>query len=60
LRFVDGSLPVPLSPGLGVRIDRNALARMHDNWLHCGIRNRDDLSQMRKYDPSFSGTQPRF
>jgi glucarate dehydratase len=36
------------------------LARLHDNYLHCGIRNRDDLGQMRKYDPEFTGKQPRF
>jgi len=39
---------------------REALARLHDNYLHCGIRNRDDLGQMRKYDPAFTGHQPRF
>jgi glucarate dehydratase len=32
----------------------------YGNNLHCGIRNRDDLGQMRKYDPSFTGHQPRF
>lgn len=60
LSFEDGSLRVPRTPGLGVTIDREALARLHDNYLHCGIRNRDDLGQMRKYDPSFTGRQPRF
>ncbi len=60
LKFEDGSLRVPTGPGLGVTIDREALARLHDNYLHCGIRNRDDLGQMRKYDPGFSARQPRF
>ncbi|MBI2728822.1 MAG: glucarate dehydratase [Polaromonas sp.] len=60
LRFEDGSLRVTTSPGLGVTIDRTALARLHDNYLNCGIRNRDDLGQMRKYDPSFTGVQPRY
>ena len=60
LQFEAGSLRVPSAPGLGVRLDRHALARLHDNYLHCGIRNRDDLGQMRKYDPSFDGRQPRF
>lgn len=60
LRFEAGALKVPTSPGLGVAIDRNALARLHDNYLHCGIRNRDDLAQMRKVDPTFTGQQPRF
>ena len=34
--------------------------RLHDNYLRCGIRHRDDLGQMRKYDPAFTGIQPRF
>lgn len=60
LRFEDGSLRVPTTPGLGVQIDREALARLHDNYLNTSIRNRDDLAQMRKYDPGFTGHQPRF
>ncbi len=60
LRFEDGSLRVPTGPGLGVTLDRTALARLHDNYLHCGIKNRDDLAQMRKYEPAFTGDQPRY
>jgi glucarate dehydratase len=60
LKFENGSLRVPRGPGLGVTIDSGALARLHDNYLHCGIRNRDDLGQMRKYDPTFTGKQPRY
>ena len=60
LRFEEGSLRVTTTPGLGVTLDRTALARLHDNYLNCGIRNRDDLGQMRKYDPSFTGVQPRY
>ena len=60
LKFENGSLRVPTAPGLGVTLDREALARLHDNYLRCGIRNRDDLAQMRKYDPAFTGIQPRF
>ena len=60
LHFEQGSLRVPTAPGLGVHLDREALARLHDNYLRCGIRNRDDLGQMRKYDPAFTGEQPRY
>ncbi len=60
LRFEGGRLKVPTTPGLGVELDRQALARLHENYLRCGIRRRDDLGQMRKYDPSFTGRQPRF
>jgi glucarate dehydratase len=45
---------------LGVTLDREALARLHDNYLNTSIRHRDDLAQMRKYAPAFTGEQPRF
>lgn len=60
LRFDNGSLKLPGTAGLGVTLDREALARLHENYLRCGIRSRDDLGQMRKYDPSFTGQQPRY
>jgi glucarate dehydratase len=60
LQFERGSMRVPTAPGLGVTLDREDLARLHDNYLHCGIRVRDDLAQMRKYEPGFKGRQPRF
>ena len=60
MRFEDGSLRVTRTPGLGVTLDYEALARLHDNYLNTSIRQRDDLAQMRKYDPAFTGAQPRF
>jgi len=50
---------VPAAPGLGVRTDPEALAKLHEQYLSCGIRNRDDRKQMQKYDPSFTGVCPR-
>src|SRR4051812_35620638 len=58
--FVEGAVRVPNAPGLGVKIDRDALERLHEQYLACGIRQRDDLAQMRKYDPAFTGRTPRF
>jgi glucarate dehydratase len=58
--FSGGAVAVPRTPGLGVELDRTALARLHDQYLHCGIRTRNDLAQMRKTDPAFSGQAPRF
>jgi glucarate dehydratase len=60
IAFKEGAVKVTSTPGLGVTLDAKALARLHEQYLHCGIRNRDDLAQMRKYDPSFSGACPRF
>jgi glucarate dehydratase len=60
IRFEGGAVRVPETPGLGVTLDRNQLAALHAQYLGCGVRQRDDLAQMRKYDPGFSGRQPRF
>jgi glucarate dehydratase len=60
IAFQGGAVRVPDTPGLGVRLDRTRLAALHEQYLACGIRQRDDLAQMRRYDPDFSGRQPRF
>ncbi|MEG1456160.1 MAG: enolase C-terminal domain-like protein, partial [Comamonas sp.] len=60
IRFEQGSVVVPTTPGLGVELDREALTTLHAQYLECGVRNRDDLKQMRRYDPSFTGRTPRF
>jgi glucarate dehydratase len=60
IAFTGGAVLVPAQPGLGVELDREALARLHDQYLSCGIRNRDDRRQMQKYDPSFTGAAPRY
>ena len=58
--FEQGAVRVPTKPGLGVQLDRARLAELHAQYLGCGVRNRDDLAQMRKYQPGFSGKTPRF
>ena len=60
VQFDNGSVRVPTTPGLGVELDREKLAELHQQYLSCGVRNRDDLSQMRKYQPDFTGKNPRF
>jgi glucarate dehydratase len=60
IAFAQGAVRVPTAPGLGVELDREALARLHAQYLSCGIRNRDDRKQMQKYDPAFTGACPRF
>ena len=60
VKFDNGTVHVPDTPGLGVELDRERLAELHAQYLSCGVRNRDDLAQMRKYDPAFSGKNPRF
>lgn len=60
LRWSGGSLAVPDGPGLGVELDRDAMARLHEQYLACGIRMRDDVSAMRLHDPGWVRRNPRF
>ncbi|WP_129668456.1 glucarate dehydratase family protein [Phytoactinopolyspora endophytica] len=60
LIFVDGSVPVPDAPGLGVTLDRDALARLHENYVSCGITERDDTGYMRSIEPSYQARTPRW
>jgi glucarate dehydratase len=56
----DGCVRLPDGPGLGIELDRDALARMHADYLACGIRKRDDASEIKKYSPDWSPARPRF
>lgn len=60
LTFEGGALQLPQGPGLGVEIDRDALARLHEQYVKCGIRRRDDVSHMRLVHPDWTGKRPRF
>lgn len=53
LRFRDGALPVPSGPGLGVELDRDALARLHERYRNTDLRFRDDVAEMRKVEPDW-------
>ncbi|MBB5870708.1 glucarate dehydratase [Allocatelliglobosispora scoriae] len=60
LRFVDGAVPVPTGPGLGVTLDRDMLARLHENYVRVGITARDDTGYMRRLQPGFDPARPRW
>ena len=60
LQIRNGQLAPPPGNGLGVTLDRAQLARLHRNYLDCGIRVRDDARQMRKHRPDFDDRRPRF
>jgi glucarate dehydratase len=53
LRFEDGALRVPTAPGLGIELDRAALAALHENYLRCGLTCRDDEAEMQKVQPGW-------
>ena len=50
----------PARPGLGVELDRDALARLHEQYLACGLRNRDDTGYMQRFVPGYERKQPRW
>ena len=60
LSFTNGSVAVPTAPGLGVELDRDALARLHEQYLACGLRNRDDTGYMQSIQPDYELQSPRW
>ncbi|HEX3514060.1 MAG TPA: glucarate dehydratase family protein [Trebonia sp.] len=58
--FRGGALSVPPGPGLGVELDRDALARLHEQYLASGLRNRDDTGYMQRFVPGYERKQPRW
>jgi glucarate dehydratase len=60
LEFQEGAVAVPAGPGLGVELDRDRLARLHEQYLSCGLRDRDDTGYMRRVDPSYEKRTPRW
>ncbi|KAJ4506101.1 hypothetical protein HRR90_008675 [Exophiala dermatitidis] len=60
LKWADGGLNVPTAPGLGIELDREKLAKLHKQYLDCGLRKRDDTTYMRKFHPDFSAKIPKW
>lgn len=60
LAFEDGALALPEGPGLGVTLDRAALARLHANFTALDYTVRDDASEMRKHRPDWVFGRPKF
>ncbi len=53
--FTDGTLAIDDTPGLGVELDEDALARLHEQYQRAGLAKRDDVAEMQKIQP---GWQP--
>jgi glucarate dehydratase len=60
LVIAGGSTAVPDTPGLGVTLDPDALARLHENYLTCGIRERDDTAYRQRFEPDYTKRRPRW
>jgi glucarate dehydratase len=60
LKWADGGVVVPTAPGLGVELDREKLARLHQQYLDCGIKERNDTKYMKALHPEFSSHIPKW
>jgi glucarate dehydratase len=60
LPIVDGLVTLPDKPGLGVELDREALARAHRRYLECGLVRRDDEREMQKKQPDWRFQNTRY
>ena len=60
LQWAEGGLIVPTAPGLGVELDRERVARLHQQYLSCGLRKRDDTTYMQKFQPEFFAKIPKW
>lgn len=60
IAFENGAVRISDQSGLGIEVDQAALSRLHQQYLSCGIIERDDVRQMRAYDPAWTGARPRF
>jgi len=53
LQIKDGAIAVPTAPGLGVDLDRDALAAAHELYLEHGLGARDDAVAMQYLVPGW-------
>jgi glucarate dehydratase len=61
IKFVDGCVPIPNKPGLGVDLDYDQLARGTERYNKLDYRKRDDEAEMRKHiDPAWKRVLPRW
>ena len=60
LTIEDGCVAVTRAPGLGVELDHEQLAKLHDQYLSCGIHQRDDVRQMQRYKADWKAVKPRY
>jgi len=60
LSFTAGSVAVPAGPGLGVELDHGELARMHEQYVKCGLRRRDDTGYRQRHEPGYQRVIPRW
>jgi glucarate dehydratase len=61
VKFVNGTVPIPDKPGLGVELDYDQVARGRERYEKIPYRKRDDEAEMRKHvDPNWKRVLPRW
>lgn len=58
--IIGGCVHLTDKPGLGVELDHDKLAELHEAYQHCRIRTRNDVAQMRRFRPDWTQVKPRF
>ncbi len=54
LPIEDGAIAAPRGAGLGIEVDRERLAQLHQQYLACGLAERNDEIEMQKVQPGWS------
>ena len=52
-QFDEGALVISNEPGLGVELDRAKLEELHDQYISCGLTERNDEIEMQKVVPGW-------
>jgi glucarate dehydratase len=60
LKIEGGCVTLPKGAGLGVQLDRAALARAHESYRRCGFTERNDEIEMQKKVPGWKFQQTRW
>ena len=55
-----GCVTLPKGPGLGVELDRTALARAHQTYQAAGLTERNDEIEMQKKVPGWKFSPTRW
>jgi len=58
--FHDGAIMISESAGLGVELDRDALAMLNERYNNCGIKERNDELAMREKQPAWVFKETRW
>lgn len=53
LKFEGGAITVSNEPGLGIEVDRDALEKLHQQYIKCGLTERNDEIEMQKVEPGW-------